>query len=80
MKKIGLLFVLLYSNFVFADAGSVIEAKIALLQAQMAQPFVCSCSAQQSSLASMQTRQLAALQAALIKAQASPSPSPSSTQ
>ena len=80
MKKMICLFLLLCSGSVFADSASIIQARIALLQAQMAQPFACSCGAQQANQAKMQNLQLSALQAALIKAQASPSPSPSGMQ
>jgi hypothetical protein len=80
MKKIIVLFLLLCSGSVLADSASVIQAHIDYLQAQMAQPFSCSCSAQQANLQKMQAAQLAALQKALVSAQASPSPSPSASQ
>lgn len=80
MKKIIVLFLLLCSGSVLADSSSVIQAHIDYLQAQMAAPFVCSCSQQQAGLAAMQAHELKNLQAQLVKAQAFPSPSPSASQ
>jgi hypothetical protein len=77
MRLFIVLFLLVCSGSALADSASIIQARIALLQAQMGQPFSCSCSAQQSNLSAMQAAQMSVLRAQLAKTQASPSPSPS---